>query len=36
MLNNRYIHFNKYSDFKKELDAGNISSTSIVFIKDTK
>lgn len=35
-IDNRYIHFERYEDFKKEYDAGNILDTSVVFIKDTK
>lgn len=35
-INKKLIHFNKYADFKKELDSGNILDKSIVFIKDKK
>lgn len=35
-INKKLIHFNNYSDFKTELDAGNILGKSIVFIKDTQ
>ena len=34
-INKKLIHFNKYADFKNELDSGNILDKSIVFIKDT-
>lgn len=35
-INKKLIHFNKEVDFKKELEAGNILETSIIFIKDTR
>lgn len=35
-INKKLIHFNKFDDFKKELDNGNILDKSIIFIKDTK
>ena len=34
-LTERLIHFKKKEDFQKEYDSGNISETSIVFIKDS-
>lgn len=35
-INKKLIHFKTFANFKRELDAGNILSTSIVFIKDTQ
>lgn len=34
--NKRFIHFKEKSKFNEELEAGNISDDSIVFIKDSK
>lgn len=35
VINKRFIHFNKKSDFEKRRAAGDIQETSIVFIGDT-
>lgn len=35
-INKQFVHFNLREDFDKELAAGNILDTSIVFIKDTQ
>lgn len=35
-INKKLIHFGLKTNFEKELDAGNILDTSIVFIKDAK
>lgn len=35
-IKKKIIHFKTKNNFQKELDAGNILETSIVFIKDTK
>lgn len=35
-IKKKFIHFKKKESFQRELDAGNILSTSIVFIADAK
>lgn len=35
-INKKFIHFKRKSTFQRELDAGNILNTSMVFISDSK
>lgn len=35
-INKKLVHFGTFANFQKELSAGNILDTSIVFIKDTQ
>ena len=35
-INKRFVHFKKKESFQRELNAGNILNTSIVFIADSK
>ena len=35
-INKKFIHANTLAGFQKELSAGNILDTSIVFIKDVQ
>ena len=35
-INKKFIHFKRKSTFQRELDAGNIPNTSMVFISDSK
>jgi hypothetical protein len=35
-INKKFIHFKRKSTFQRELEAGNILNTSIVFIADAK
>lgn len=36
VINKKFIHFKRKSTFQRELDAGNIPNTSMVFISDSK